>query len=78
LFGYDTGVISGIKEMREWLQQFGDAVPVDDKNPFGYGISSSTESLVVSILSAGTFVGALLGAPTAGELYSSLVATAGY
>ncbi|TFK29674.1 MFS monosaccharide transporter [Coprinopsis marcescibilis] len=65
LFGYDTGVISGIKEMREWLMQFGFPVEVSEKNPTGYAISSSTESLVVSILSAGTFVGALLGAPAA-------------
>lgn len=65
LFGYDTGVISGIKEMREWLQEFGHQVPVSTDAPFGWTITSSTESLVVSILSAGTFVGALLAAPTA-------------
>ncbi|TEB29145.1 AmMst-1 [Coprinellus micaceus] len=49
LFGYDTGVISGIKEMTPFILEFG----------------SSTESLIVSILSAGTFFGALLGAPVA-------------
>ncbi|KAF9563068.1 MFS monosaccharide transporter [Agrocybe pediades] len=64
LFGYDTGVISGIKEMGAWLKQFGYASD-DPKHVTGYAISSSTESLVVSILSAGTFFGALLGAPTA-------------
>ncbi|KAH9479420.1 Major facilitator-type transporter ecdD [Psilocybe cubensis] len=64
LFGYDTGVISGIKEMRTWLMQFG--FPTDDpKFTTGYRISSSSESLVVSILSAGTFFGALIGAPAA-------------
>ncbi|KAH6909031.1 AmMst-1 [Coprinopsis sp. MPI-PUGE-AT-0042] len=56
LFGYDTGVISGIKEMGPWLKQFGYAVPINDKSPFGYAISSETESLVVSILSAGSGV----------------------
>lgn len=42
-----------------WLQQFGYA-----KGDGTYGISTSDESLVVSILSAGTFFGALLAAPT--------------
>ncbi|TEB12284.1 AmMst-1 [Coprinellus micaceus] len=65
LFGYDTGVISGIKEMTPFILEFGEQVPVSDTAPFGYAISSSTESLIVSILSAGTFFGALLGAPVA-------------
>ncbi|KAJ3515183.1 hypothetical protein NLJ89_g1919 [Agrocybe chaxingu] len=64
LFGYDTGVISGIKEMKAWLREFGHPT-TDPKHPTGYFISSSTESLVVSILSAGTFFGALLAAPVA-------------
>ena len=66
LFGYDTGVISGVKEMKDWLRTFG--FPTTDlaHYPYGYAISSSTESLVVSILSAGTFFGALIAAPTAG------------
>ncbi|KAJ8495810.1 hypothetical protein ONZ45_g4611 [Pleurotus djamor] len=65
LFGYDTGVISGVKEMKDWLRTFGH--PTDDlvNHKTGYFITSSTESLVVSILSAGTFFGALLAAPTA-------------
>ncbi|KAG8926096.1 hypothetical protein FRC03_009544 [Tulasnella sp. 419] len=58
LFGYDTGVISGIKEMPNWLETFGKLQPNGK-----IGISTSTESLVVSILSAGTFFGALLAAP---------------
>lgn len=62
LFGYDTGTISGVKEMPDWLCTFGH--PKND----GTGkcaISTSTESLVVSILSLGTFFGALIGAPVA-------------
>lgn len=66
LFGYDTGVISGIKEMKAWLRQFGFA-STDSKHVTGFAISSSSESLVVSILSAGTFFGALIAAPAAGE-----------
>ncbi|KAF8997723.1 MFS monosaccharide transporter [Cyathus striatus] len=62
LFGYDTGVISGVKEMKAWLRTFGFEKA---GTPTGYAISSSNESLVVSILSAGTFFGALIGAPTA-------------
>ncbi|KAJ2934831.1 hypothetical protein H1R20_g2314, partial [Candolleomyces eurysporus] len=62
LFGYDTGVISGIKEMNAWLREFGDPAT---NHPSGYNITSSTESLVVSILSVGTFFGALFGAPIA-------------
>jgi sugar porter (SP) family MFS transporter len=65
LFGYDTGTINGIKDMKDWLRTFGHAVPVDKAHPHGFGITSSQESLVVSILSAGTFFGALLGAPAA-------------
>ncbi|KAG6900322.1 hypothetical protein C0993_012519 [Termitomyces sp. T159_Od127] len=62
LFGYDTGVINGVKEMKDWLRTFGRP---DPSAPSGYSISSANESLVVSILSAGTFFGALLGAPMA-------------
>lgn len=67
LFGYDTGVISGVKEMKDWLRTFGHP---DPSTATGYAISSSTESLVVSILSAGTFFGALLAAPTAGMFFA--------
>lgn len=51
-YGYDTGYISGVKEMDGWLEIFGDLQP-DGR----YRISSGTNSLVTSILSAGTFVG---------------------
>lgn len=68
LFGYDTGVISGIKEMKSWLRQFGYATSDLVNHQTGFAISSSTESLVVSILSAGTFFGALMAAPTADYL----------
>jgi MFS transporter, SP family, sugar:H+ symporter len=62
LFGYDTGTISGIKEMPNWLETFGEQLPdPDHPGQLKWGITSSTESLIVSILSAGTFFGALLG-----------------
>jgi SP family sugar:H+ symporter-like MFS transporter len=43
--------------MPDWLHTFGHPVPVSPTFPDGYGISSSQRSLVVSILSAGTFFG---------------------
>lgn len=60
LFGYDTGTISGILAMPYWIRRFRTAGNED--------IVSSEESLIVSILSAGTFLGALLAAPTADTL----------
>ncbi|KAF5362498.1 hypothetical protein D9756_002296 [Leucocoprinus leucothites] len=63
LFGYDTGVINGVKEITPWLDLFGEPGP--NGTPI---LSSSHESLVVSILSAGTFFGALLGAPVADHI----------
>jgi len=65
LFGYDTGTINGLKDMKDWLRTFGQPTADLVHHPTGYYITSSTESLVVSILSAGTFFGALLGAPVA-------------
>ena len=57
LYGYDTGTISGITAMKDWLRLFGHPVPIDKDHPTGFAISSSTQSLVTSILSAGTFFG---------------------
>lgn len=55
LFGYDTGTISGIIAMKYWLHNFTD----------NGVLPASQSSLIVSILSAGTFFGALLAAPLA-------------
>jgi SP family sugar:H+ symporter-like MFS transporter len=56
LFGYDTGTISGILAMPYWQSLFstGYVDPNGDRN-----ITTSQESAIVSILSAGTFFGAL-------------------
>lgn len=62
LYGYDTGTISGVIASLQFRKDFGYVDPtVDD----GYALGTSRTSLFVSILSAGTFVGALLGAPIA-------------
>jgi hypothetical protein len=65
LYGYDTGTISGIIAMPAWLKIYGTIGigTATAENPDAYGITSSTTSLVVSILSAGTFFGALAAYP---------------
>jgi len=63
LYGYDTGYISGVKEMPAWLEIFG-----EQQANGSYAISSGTNSLVTSILSAGTFVGALCAYPVGDTL----------
>ncbi|RYP69014.1 hypothetical protein DL771_006340 [Monosporascus sp. 5C6A] len=56
LFGYDTGTISGILAMPYWQQLFS----TGNVDPEGnLTITASQESAIVSILSAGTFFGAL-------------------
>ncbi|GAB7359659.1 hypothetical protein MBLNU230_g6838t1 [Neophaeotheca triangularis] len=52
LYGYDTGTISGIQNMDTWKAQF---FPNETGDP-----PESEISLIVSILSVGTFVGALM------------------
>ncbi|KAJ5051507.1 uncharacterized protein L3040_001283 [Drepanopeziza brunnea f. sp. 'multigermtubi'] len=65
LFGYDTGTISGILAMPFWQERFSTGYRDVDGHP---NISSGQTSLVVSILSAGTFVGALTAAPFADRI----------
>lgn len=66
LFGYDTGTISGILAMDAFRQQFS-TVYIDPKD-HQKNVSPSQTSLIVAILSAGTFVGALLAAPLGDKL----------
>ncbi|GAA6035474.1 hypothetical protein JCM8097_000272 [Rhodosporidiobolus ruineniae] len=61
LFGYDTGYISGVKGMDIFKEHYGDLQPDGS-----YEISTSTDSLITSILSAGTFIGALSAGPILG------------
>lgn len=65
LFGWDTGNLSGILAMSFFNRTFGEYAPYDKNAIDGYLLSTGQKSLITSILSAGTFCGALLGAPTA-------------
>ncbi|KAK6599846.1 hypothetical protein QC760_004989 [Botrytis cinerea] len=63
LFGYDTGTIGGILAMDYWRKEFSTGyVNPNDKI---LDVSPSQSAAVVSILSAGTFFGALTAAPLA-------------
>ncbi|RMZ84877.1 hypothetical protein DV738_g456, partial [Chaetothyriales sp. CBS 135597] len=65
LFGYDTGIISGILAMKFWKDQFSTGYR-DETGELN--VTSSQTSIIVSILSAGTFVGALCSAPIADKI----------
>ena len=60
LFGYDTGTIGGILAMPYWLKTFSTGATDANGAP---AITASQSSEIVSLLSAGTFFGALTAAP---------------
>lgn len=69
LFGFDSGYISSVLGMQEFRRVYGRLVPlandgsaIPDTSDLGYGYDYATwqKSLIVSILSAGTFFGALI------------------
>ena len=51
-FGYDSGYINGVNGMTEWVHLL--------QNPTAKALAPSRQSLIVSILSCGTFFGALI------------------
>ncbi|PGH02599.1 hypothetical protein AJ79_07603 [Helicocarpus griseus UAMH5409] len=58
LFGYDSGYINGVLGMDYFKRTFGRPVPLS-VDETGYNIATWEKSLIVSILSLGTFLGAL-------------------
>lgn len=63
LFGYDTGQISGFQEMSNYLQRYGEL-----QSDGSYAFSNVRSGLIVGLLSVGTLIGALCGAPVADAL----------
>jgi SP family sugar:H+ symporter-like MFS transporter len=62
IFGYDTGQISGFLEMDDFLMRFGDQTdPETGKAAF----SKVRSGTIVGLLSIGTLIGAIVGAPIA-------------
>lgn len=65
-FGYDSGWINGVLGMKYFIHLYTGKDPNDPayqkggSDPNGFAISASHKSLIVSILSAGTFIGALM------------------
>ncbi|OJD16977.1 hypothetical protein AJ78_02911 [Emergomyces pasteurianus Ep9510] len=77
LFGYDSGYINGVLGMAFFKQAFGRPVSLD-VDPTGYNIATWQKSLIVSILSLGTFVGALVSGSIAeliGRRYSIMLSS---
>ncbi|KAI9925872.1 hypothetical protein ASPWEDRAFT_42539 [Aspergillus wentii DTO 134E9] len=62
LFGYDTGQISGFEAMSNYMQRYAEHT---GPGPEDYAFSNVRSGLIVSILSIGTLIGALVGAPVA-------------
>lgn len=63
LFGYDTGQISGFQEMDDYKQRYGEL-----QSDGSYAFGNVRAGLIVSLLSIGTLIGALCGAPMADKL----------
>ncbi|KAL8912885.1 MAG: hypothetical protein Q9171_002179 [Xanthocarpia ochracea] len=61
-FGYDSGYINGVKGMDYFIrQQTGDPIPPPEvREDVTYALESWRDSLITSILSAGTFFGAII------------------
>jgi SP family sugar:H+ symporter-like MFS transporter len=62
IFGYDTGQISGFLEMEDFLTRFGD---IQDPETGLYSFSKVRSGTIVGLLSIGTLIGAIVGAPIA-------------
>jgi len=66
LFGYDTGMISGLVIMDDFKLRFATCTTAGDPNSCSFGVYQ--EGTIVALLSVGTLVGSLIGAPIADRL----------
>ena len=70
-FGYDSGYINGVLGMNYLIEHYTHKDPNNPaykkggSDPNGFALPSWQKSLIVSILSAGTFFGALIGGDVA-------------
>ena len=69
IFGYDTGQISDMLLMDDFLLRFAQCGTPGDVSTCHF--SNVRSGLIVGLLSIGTLVGALLGAPSVSHLLSS-------
>ncbi|KAJ5097584.1 Major facilitator superfamily domain general substrate transporter, partial [Penicillium angulare] len=63
IFGYDTGQISGFLEMKDYKQRYG-----QHKGDGTWYFSNVRSGLIVSMLSIGTLIGALIAGPLADRI----------
>ena len=72
-FGYDTGWMGGVLGMPYFIHQYTGLPLYDgitaDNLPSTYALSASNKSLMTSILSAGTFFGALVAVSPSRDLF---------
>ncbi|UZJ55264.1 hypothetical protein CBS101457_004584 [Exobasidium rhododendri] len=68
LFGYDTGQISGIQQMPDFINRFGTVHTTNADGTVTTAFDEWLIGLIVSLLSVGTAVGCLVGAPLADKL----------
>lgn len=83
IFGYDTGQISGILEMKPFIERFGNGPPGQKAfsdvrsglvvglvscTPPSFSVSSRFSILTAAQLSIGTLIGALIAAPIANKV----------
>lgn len=70
-FGYDSGYISGVLGMDYVIHTYTGLPYSDSGNEDLWTLPSWQKSLIVSILSAGTFFGAIIAGDLAGEIAST-------
>ncbi|KAJ5707162.1 Major facilitator superfamily domain general substrate transporter [Penicillium malachiteum] len=63
IFGYDTGQISGFLEMNNYKQRYG-----QERSDGTFYFSNVRSGLIVSLLSIGTLIGALIAGPLADRI----------